>query len=113
MMPPHPHTNFHDSSAFPALLLVLIFCLGANCTKPAGPPPGGTDCASVCARLGPQGLNCVAFGPTDGPLGADGVAHPVPCETWLCQSHGLKSACLAKASTCEEADAFQTHGCPP
>ncbi len=95
---------------FLAAIVVALVSLGANCTRPT--PPGGTDCVAACTHLGPRGLNCPAFGPTPGAMGSDGVAHPVPCETWLCQSHGVKSACLVKSETCDEAGQYQEHGCP-
>jgi hypothetical protein len=102
-----------------AMVVAAVFAFaaistGAHCTKPGPPPPtDGTDCLAACERLGPKGLACPAFGPTPGAIGSDGVAHPVPCETWLCQSKGVKTGCLVKANTCDEANTFQTHGCMP
>ena len=82
----------------------LLFVVGlGSCTPapPAPPPPGGVSCQEACARL--RELSCEDAADTPG---------KVPCETWLCGSYGVKSDCLARASTCEDAREKQVHGCP-
>lgn len=100
-----------------SLLLVLLVAVEVAGCWSSGPttPPAGDKCADVCRHLGPEGLNCPSFGPTPGQPDANGVLHPVACETWLCGSYGVKTKCLLRATTCSEADDFQTHGtneCP-
>lgn len=93
-------------------LAVLVAVHAAGCLSSPKPPPAGDKCVDACRHLGPEGLNCSSFGPTPGQPDANGVRHPVPCETWLCGSYGVKTNCLLRATTCSEADEFQTHGCP-
>lgn len=94
------------------MLLVATLAAG-GCLSSPKTPPAGAKCADVCEHLGERGLKCPEFGPTIGQPDADGSFHPVPCETWLCGSYGVKTSCLLRATTCSEADDFQTHGCPP
>ena len=97
-----------------SLLLVLLVAVSAGCSSSGPkPPPAGDKCADACRHLGEHGLKCQEFGPTIGQPDADGAFHPVPCETWLCGSYGVKTSCLLRATTCPEATEFQTHGCPP
>lgn len=89
-----------------ALLLV-------GCHPSTPPPAGGEDCVAACKHLGPEGLNCPAFGSVPGPLEKDGTQRPLPCTTWLCNSRGARSDCLVRASSCPDADRVQVSGCSP
>jgi hypothetical protein len=87
------------------LALVIASCTGGNKPKEPADPNGG--CKEVCKHLS----DCEDFGPTPGPLERDGRQHPVPCEVWLCQTEGMKIACLLKATSCPQATLYQQRGC--
>ena len=89
----------------------LAAALLVGCHPSTPPPAGGEDCVAACQHLGPEGLNCPAFGPVPGPLGKDGTQPLIPCTTWLCGSRGIRSECLVRASSCPEADRVQESGC--
>jgi hypothetical protein len=85
-----------------ASLLILASTFAfvlAGCPSTPSVPPGGTDCHAACARLAE--LSC----PFKTPEGKT-------CDEVLCASHGAKSSCIARASSCEDAKQKQEHGCP-
>lgn len=89
-----------------AALLVLVcslpFISGCPTPGPTYPPAPSAECVDVCNHL--REMDC----DKDGEKTSNGA----PCEEWLCRSHGAKLQCLAKATTCPEADRMQIKGCP-
>jgi hypothetical protein len=79
-------------------LTFVVLCIGCPST-PKYPPSPSADCLAVCKHL--TEMTCEKFTPAG-----------KPCSEWLCQAHGVKLDCLAKATTCEEANKVQEKGCP-
>lgn len=75
------------------IALYLAAMLGA-CNARVIDPPTGSDCVAACERA--RALSC--------PSHADPSPSGATCEVWRCLTPDLsgRSACVARATSCEE-----------
>lgn len=103
------------------LALVLIGCPSPAVSPTPAPAPDSDACVTMCARIGPSGLNCPegadVYDSSQPPLPGHKPGDPnITCLEFCNQEQAngvwLNPKCVAKVAKCSDIEAARKNTCP-